>query len=270
MIFATIILGTLREAIAKKIFLGFFIIASLIILGFLFFVNLEAVEGMVDMMGASGEEQLRNTVIQSQVQIMIISYLLVLTLCLITVSSFVPSMLEKGNIDLLLSKPVSRSKLILGKFAGGVSLIFVSLVYLIGFVWLILSAKSGFWHLPFLYSILFLTFSFAVLYSLIILINLLTQSSILAILVGLFLVFIVTPILSVREEIIFSLIDNAMVKFVVNFFYYILPKPGDLNDIAVRLVLQEPILSYQPMISSLLFMLACLSISIFYFRKKDY
>jgi ABC-2 type transport system permease protein len=270
MIFRTIIEGTIREAIAKKIFLGFFIISSLIILGFLLFVNLESVEGMVDMMGATGEEGIRQIIIGFQVGVLNISYLLVITFCLITVSSFVPSMLEKGNIDLLLSKPVSRTKLILGKFTGGVLLIFLSLVYLIGLVWLILSAKSGFWHLPFLYSIFWLTFSFAVIYSLIILINLLTQSSILAILVSLFIVFIISPVLSVREEIIFTLVDNSIVRFFVNFFYYVLPKPGDLNAIAVNQILQEPVISYQPFISSLLFMLACLSVSIFYFRKKDY
>ena len=168
MIFLTLILGTLREAIARKIFLGFFAISTIIILVFLLAVNVDSVEGMVDVMETTGDDAVRQLVISSQVFLLDISYLLIITFCLISVSSFIPSMLEKGNIDLLLSKPISRAKIILGKFSGGVVLIFFSLVYLLGFVWFILSAKSGYWDFPFLYSILWLTLSFAVIYSLVI------------------------------------------------------------------------------------------------------
>ncbi|CAF4605856.1 unnamed protein product [Rotaria sp. Silwood1] len=42
------------EAIAKKIFIGFFAISTLIILGFIAFVNFDSVEGIVTMSGAEG------------------------------------------------------------------------------------------------------------------------------------------------------------------------------------------------------------------------
>ena len=116
MIFLTLILGTLREAIARKIFLGFFAITTIIILVFLLAVNVDSVEGMVDVMETTGDDAVRQLVISSQVFLLDISYLLIITFCLISVSSFIPSMLEKGNIDLLLSKPISRAKIILGKF----------------------------------------------------------------------------------------------------------------------------------------------------------
>ena len=107
MIFSTLILNTFREAAAKKIFLGFFAISTIIILVFLFLINVESVDGMDDMMESSGEEGVKNLVIELQVAMINISYLLVITFCFISVASFIPSMLEKGNIDLLLSKPVS-------------------------------------------------------------------------------------------------------------------------------------------------------------------
>lgn len=263
-------LSTFREAIAKKIFLGFFAISTLIILIFLFLINVDSIEGMVTMMESSGEEGVKQLVIGFQVAMINISYLLIITFCFISVSSFIPSMLEKGNIDVLLSKPVSRPKIILAKFLGGVLLIFCSLCYLIGFVWLILSSKSGFWHLPFLYSILWLTLSFAVIYSIIILIGLISQSSILSIIISLFLVFIVCPILYFREETIFSLVSNGAAQFIVNFFYYVLPKPTDINQISTDIITGTPVKSYMPVFSSVLFMLAALSVSILYFRKKDY
>ncbi len=268
--FATLMLSTFREAVAKKIFLGFFAIATLIILFFLLLVNVDSVEGMVNMMEASGEEGIRQLVIGFQVGMITISYFLVITFCFISVSSFIPSMLEKGSIDMLLSKPVSRTNIILAKFLGGVLLIFIGLTYLIGGVWLILSAKSGFWHIPFLYSIPWLTFSFAVIYSLIILIGVVSQSTILSIIVSMFLVFAVCPILYVRETVIFSVITNSTVQFIIKFFYYILPKLNDINGIIESIIIGNPVSSYMPVYSSLLFMLAALSLSIFYFRKKDY
>lgn len=270
MIFLTLMLSTFREAIAKKIFLGFFAISTLIILIFLFLINVDSVEGMVNMMESSGEEGIKQLVIGFQVAMINISYLLIITFCLVSVSSFIPSMLEKGNIDLLLSKPVSRTNIILAKFSGGVVLIFVSLVYLIGLVWLILSLKSGFWHVPFLYSIFWLTLSFAVVYSLIIFIGLVSQSTVLSIIISLFLVFIICPILSVREEVIFSLVSNSTVQFMINFLYYILPKPSDINKISMNIITGESVVSYMPVYSSVIFMLAVLSVSVWYFRKKDY
>ncbi|MDZ4710986.1 MAG: ABC transporter permease [bacterium] len=270
MIFLTLVFSTFREAIAKKIFIGFFAISTLIILVFLFLINVDSIEGMVNMVETSGEEGIKQLVIGFQVVMINISYLLIITFCFISVSSFIPSMLEKGNIDLLLSKPVSRAEIIFAKFLGGVLLIFVSLVYLIGFVWLILSSKSGFWHVPFLYSIFWLTLSFAIIYALIIFIGLISQSTILSIIVSLFLVFIVCPILFLREDTIFSLVNNEAAKFIVNFFYYVLPKPTDINQITTNMITGEPVKSYMPVFSSVLFMLAALSASIFYFKKKDY
>lgn len=270
MIFLTLIFSTFREAVAKKIFVGFFAISTLIILVFLFLINVDSIEGMVDMMESSGQEGVKQLVIGFEVAMINISYLLIITFCFISVSSFIPSMLEKGNIDLLLSKPVSRSKIILAKFIGGVLLIFLSLLYLIGSVWLILSSKSGYWDYHFLYSVFWLTLSFAIIYSLIILIGVISQSTILSIIISLFLVFIVCPVLFFREETIFSLVNNSTAQFVINFFYYILPKPTDINKITTDIITGEPVKSYMPVYSSVLFMLVSLSVSIFYFRKKDY
>ncbi|MEO6695560.1 MAG: ABC transporter permease subunit [Ignavibacteria bacterium] len=266
MIFLTLVFSTFREAFAKKIFLGFFVISTLIILLELFAVNVESVEGIMNMLD---EEGVKQAVISAEIEILNISYFLIITFCLISVSSFIPSMLEKGNIDLLLSKPVSRSKIIIAKFTGSVLLIFISLVYLIGFVWLILSIKSGYWHFPFLLSIFWLTLSFAVVFSFTLLVGLISQSSILSVLLSIFLL-IVTKILSIREVAIFSFVENEPVRFIINFFYYILPKPSDINSIAENIIKQLPVESYMPVISSVLFMLAALSVSIIYFKKKDY
>jgi len=267
--FAAIVTGIFREAIAKKIFLGFMVISTLIILAFVFIVNLDSVDGMIAMFGASGDTAVKDMVIGFQILVLNFSYLLIITFCLISVSSFIPSMVEKGNIDVLLSKPIPRGAIIIGKFTGGVLLIFVSLLYLIGFVWLILSVKTGYWHIPFLYSVFWLTFSFAAIYSLLIFIGLVTQSSVVSMITGFILAFVVTPVLAVRSE-LFSFISNDAVRFVIDFFYYILPKPGAIADISAKILEGKEVTSYEPLITTALFTIAMLTISISYFRRRDY
>lgn len=266
MIFKTLISGVLREAIAKKIFLGFFIISTLILLGFLVFLNTESVTGVAAMAG----NDINDFVIGSETFILSVSYLLLITFCLIGVSSIIPSMLEKGNIDLLLSKPVSRSTIILGKFTGGLILIFGSLVYLLGGVWLMVSLKFGYWNASFLSSIFMLTFSFAVIYSLVIFIGIISQSSILSILINIFLIFLICPFLASRETFLFQFVTNNVGQFIINFFYYILPKPGDLQVITGNIIKKEKIESWQPVLTSALFLITFLSASIYLFKKKDY
>lgn len=93
--FAAIVTGIFREAIAKKIFLGFMVISTLIILAFVFIVNLDSVDGMIAMFGASGDTAVKDMVIGFQILVLNFSYLLIITFCLISVSSFIPSMVEK-------------------------------------------------------------------------------------------------------------------------------------------------------------------------------
>ena len=257
---------TIHEAIAKKIILGFFALSTLIIFIFLVLVNIESIDSVVEV---SKQTDIKAAVIGFESIIMGVSYLFIITISLIAVSSIIPSMVEKGNIDLLLSKPIGRTKIIIGKFVGGVILIFLNLVYLIGCVWLILSLKSGFWHFPFLYSIIWLTVSFAVIYSLVILLGLTTQSTIISSIVTLFLVLIVLPILGARADIA-DVLKNDFVKFVLDFFYYILPKPGGINMISAAQITEQPIESWLPLWTSLLFMVTMLALSIYYFKKKDY
>jgi ABC-2 type transport system permease protein len=259
-----IILNTFREAIAKKIFIGYYIIYTIIILVFLFAVNLNAVEGVITI------TDVQQSVIALQAVMTSVSYLLVLIFCIISSASFIPSMVDKGTIDVLMSKPLSRFTILLSKYLGAVVFVGVSLVYFIGAIWLILSIKSGYWNFSFLFTILSLTFAFAVMYSIVVYIGLTTQSSVIAILVNLFLLFVLCPILAARENTIFTFVTNEAVRFIFDFFYYVFPKPGEINDITIKLITHEPAGSWQPVITSFLFCAALMSYCVYYFSKKDY
>lgn len=97
---------------------------------------------------------------------------------------FIPNMLRKGTIDLLLAKPIHRTSLLLFKFVGGLSFVFINLVVLIVGVWLALGLRSGLWSMGFLMTIFILTFQFAIFYALATLLGVVTRSPIVCILLS--------------------------------------------------------------------------------------
>ncbi|HEY3250122.1 MAG TPA: ABC transporter permease [Ignavibacteria bacterium] len=275
----TIIKNTFREALAKKIFIGYYIFYAIVVLFMLFIVNLDAVEGVISL------ADVKQTVHMVEKGFLDLAWALILFFSLISTASFIPSMLEKGTIDLLISKPISRMTILLSKYLGAVLFMFLSMVFLLGSIWIILSAKSGYWDVQFLWTIPFITLTFAIMYSIVVFIGLTTQSTIISILVNFFLIFVLCPILSIREGMIFTFVQNTAVQFVFNFFYWILPKPGEIKDIAASLFMDKKInfwatsinleaaeftASWMSLITSLLFAAVLLSYSIYYFSKKDY
>jgi ABC-type transport system involved in multi-copper enzyme maturation permease subunit len=98
-------------------------------------------------------------------------------------SFFIPNMLRKGTIDLLLVKPMHRWVLLCYKYVGGLTFIFINNAYAIIGIWLVLGLRSGIWANWFLLLIFVLTFFFAILYAVSTLMAVLTGSAVTAILV---------------------------------------------------------------------------------------
>jgi ABC-type transport system involved in multi-copper enzyme maturation permease subunit len=101
--------------------------------------------------------------------------------CIIT-AFYLPNMLRKGTIDLLLAKPISRVSLMCYKYIGGLTFMFINTSVLIVGLWIALGVRSGIWELAFLWIIPVLTFEFALFYALSCLAAVLTRSPIVCIL----------------------------------------------------------------------------------------
>ncbi|MDD5363591.1 MAG: ABC transporter permease subunit [Ignavibacteria bacterium] len=275
MVLYSFIRGIFKEALAKKILLTIFGFFTLIIVLIVFAITNSTVEGLQMMLESKSEGGLREAVMMLQSGIVsgVPMFMLVASMLIIT-SSFVPDMLKKGHIDLILSKPISRTKIILGHFIAGVVLVFVSFLFLLGIIWIIVSLKTGYWNFYFLYSVLWFTLIFAVLYSAVILIGLLSRSSILTIIINLLVFFPISWLLYLANRYFESdqkgIVFGAFAEAVLKFLYQILPKAWNMQDMCDAFITQNPIVSYQPLISSLLFMAVMLSVSIWYFNKKDY
>jgi ABC-type transport system involved in multi-copper enzyme maturation permease subunit len=108
---------------------------------------------------------------------------IIVLLGIVATASFIPNMMRKGTVDLVLSKPVGRSQLLIFKYLGGLTFLFVNALLIIVAVWLCVGLRSGIWSPAFLLTIPLLTFFFAILYAVSTLTAVLTRSTVVCILV---------------------------------------------------------------------------------------
>jgi ABC-type multidrug transport system permease subunit len=84
---------------------------------------------------------------------------------IIITAGFIPNMLQKGMVDLILARPVHRWKVFLLKYVGGLTYVFAAAVFLIAGCWLVFGLRSGSWSPGFLMCIPLLMFFFAAVYA---------------------------------------------------------------------------------------------------------
>ncbi len=107
---------------------------------------------------------------------------LALFVSVIITAGFIPSMMGKGSLDLLISKPIGRTRLLTYKYIGGLIFVLLLTAFAVTGVWLMIGLRTGLWSANFLAIIPILTFYFAVLYAVSTFAAVLTRSTIVAIL----------------------------------------------------------------------------------------
>jgi ABC-type transport system involved in multi-copper enzyme maturation permease subunit len=263
---------TIREALSRKIIVTFFAISTFVIIIFalLFaFIPFEDLSGMVHAKG-SDPVNIAQEIVKG-LKLFVVAPLFGggLFLSIFSASSFIPNMTEKGVVDLLISKPISREQIILGKFLGGVLIVLINIAYLIISIWILIGIKFSIWSPDLLYSIFTITFTFSSLYSLIILIGLVTQSSVLAMMLSYIIFFVISPVLVARDTINIFL-DSRFMEWLMDVLYYIIPKTSELGSLTTELAIGYGIDEWQPILTTFAFTILVLYGSIIIFSKKDY
>jgi len=266
----TLSLLTFREALSKKIFLFFFSVSTFVIVVFalLFaFISPESLsDGFVSSSTASFDNSIANGI---KIFIVFPLYAGGLFISIFSVSSFIPSLLEKGNIDLILSKPVSRDQVILGKFFGGIAMVFVNIFYAIFFLWLLIGLKFNVWDASFLLSTFSITLAFSSIYSVIILLGIITRSSMVPMVISYLTFFVFSPILASRDT-LFTFVKSDILSGIFSILYYLVPQTSDLSTLNTDLAVGNYVSDIIPIFTSLAYIILIISLSIFIFRKKDY
>lgn len=109
----------------------------------------------------------------------------------IVTAGFIPNMLRKGGIDLLLTKPLSRPLILFYKYLGGLLFVLLITAVTVGGVWLAVGLRTGVWAPGILWSVGGITFYFAILYACSTLVGVLTRNAIVSIVLTIVFWFLV-------------------------------------------------------------------------------
>lgn len=167
-----------------------------------------------------------------------------LMISVVITAFFIPNLLRKGSVDLLIAKPIGRVQLLVYKYVGGLTFIFLIACVAVGGVWLATGVRSGSWDPSFLLVIPVLTFTFAILYAVSVVVAVFTRSAIAAILVTLaFMLFLyifgqikaffdVNKVIGIADlpEWSYTLVDTLN---------NVLPRYKDLDRLTSRLVAES-------------------------------
>ncbi len=195
------------------------------------------------------------------------AYWVGILLALFATGGLIASMLESGQVDLLLTKPLSRAKILTGRLLGVCAVMLALLIYLLGAIWLVMSIKTGVWNPQFLLAIGAVFAMFMVLYSLITITSMWTGSTPLSLILtfGLLFATLILAIEPLREQI------TQPGRAIVIALYNVLPKFVDVGTYIVpQLVTGQPVESWSPLISSLAFGVIAYAGSFWLFRRKDF
>ena len=281
-----LLLLTLYELRARKIILGLFGVATLVWVVLALALQLDVIEGSLagirffgdEMVGESefasgnqelpfGNSMLQTFVFGAEMFAAGAAYWVGILLALFATGGLIASMLERGQVDLLLTKPLSRSKILIGRLLGVSVVMLALLIYLLGAVWLVMSIKTGVWNPRFLIAIGIVFIMFMVLYSLITITSVWTGSAPLSLILtfGLLFATLILAIEPLRDQI------TQPGRGIVIAFYNVLPKFVDVGAYIVpQLVSGQPVESWSPLVSSLAFGIIAYAGAFWLFQRKDF
>lgn len=269
--FLAIIENTIREGIAKKTIFTLFILITVIHLFFL--LALGAAEDTMFIFGQNIEEIPDDVMRATEGIVVGVFYQVSLFVGIFAISSFFPSMQEKGTVDLLLSRPMSRANIFMAKFIGCLTVIFVMIVYLILGSWVIIYLKTGVAHIEYLYTIPVFMLVFAAFMSFLAMAGIITRNSSTSAILAIFFLFIFGAVVfGFHQAQLFK--GNDFWHFFFESIYNILPKTAELAAWNVSIVGGEVIdwdLNLPFAVgSTAIFSVVCYVIGVVIFQKRSY
>lgn len=272
MLTLALIRDTFREALARKIFWGLFALSMLILLFLLFLMRIDIVEGgvaTVTQFGGNVRTMQAEQIVRGVYGgIATFLYTFGMFLAVFASSGLIPSVMEPGRIELLLSKPVSRAHILLGRYAGNVLVVFLNSTAMVVGAWIILGVKTGIWWPVFLIAIATTTFIFAVLLAVVVLTGVLFESAALSTMIAVALM-ILSPILA-QTSLMMRLLSSEWSRNLWKALYYVFPKVYDLGHITLDAIQSRTFTGVMPIWSSALFGIAMLAIALAIFERRDF
>ena len=271
----------MREAAARWTLIAYFLLSTIFIIIFASAINLDIVDGALagaklfgKQVEVSGTLSIEKLVMGFESGFSGVLYVLCTFLAIFATAHLVPRMQEKGTIDLYLSRPVSRVKLILSRYIAGLILAGSNVLYLIGSIWLIVAWKTHVFHPRFFLGGLVILFLIATLLAFAFLIGVITSSTAVSIMAT-YGVFFFGVMLAGHARIEAAL-SKEWQAAAIKTLYWIIPKTAELATAVVAYVaggqFNNEILQITPapFVSTGIFGVVCLILASWLFQRKEF
>jgi len=179
------------------------------------------------------------------------------------------SALEKGWVELTLTKGVARWKILVAAYFSGLSLYALTLIVAMMPTAVWMWFKTGVSCKPLLVAILLETLGFAALMSLASLASLTRTGAAIPIMIAIF-TFIISPVLADRKQNLFALITANWARGIFNWAYRILPKTSEIVGAASGYLQFGKISSWFPIWTTGAFIIGVMSLTIWLLHRKSF
>ncbi|HVT05392.1 MAG TPA: ABC transporter permease subunit [Thermoanaerobaculia bacterium] len=268
-----------REAAARWTLIAYFVLSSLFIITFASAVNLDVVDGalagaklfgqQVHMNGGGG--QMDELVLSFESKFSTFLYVVGIFLAIFSTAHLVPRLQEKGTIDLYLSRPVARTKLLLSRYIAGLILAAVNVIYLVGSTWLIVAWKTHVVHPRFMLSAVIIMFAIATLLAFAFLVGVVTSSTAVSIMAS-YAIFFMSSILAAHKQ-FEAAVSHAWSARTIQVLYWVFPKTFELGKAVYGFVSGGPGNGADftlPFLTTALFAVASLTAASWLFHRKEF
>jgi ABC-2 type transport system permease protein len=272
-----------REASARWTLLTYFFLSTIFIVIFSFAINLDIVDGALAGAKLFGREvqmdgneiSIEKLVLGFETGFSGFLYLLCTFLAIFATAHLVPRMQEKGTIDLYLSRPVGRVKLLLSRYLAGLLLAASNVVYLMFSVWAIVAWKTGVMNGRFLLAGSIIMLVIATLLAFAFLIGVMTSSTAVSIMTT-YGIFIFSAALVAHDNYA-AAVSKEWQANVIHGLYWFFPKTAELAQAVVAFVggaeLPErmtQVLTPAPFLTTAAFGVGCLILASWLFTRKEF
>ncbi|MEZ5359395.1 MAG: ABC transporter permease subunit [Candidatus Zixiibacteriota bacterium] len=262
--FMAILLDSYLEIKARKFFWVYWAVTIVMILVFAFLPNLEI----------DGRNLLKSGDIPPEVVAMAVAnffngfFGFMIFLMVFGSAGMIPAFVSKGRIELSLSKPIGRIKLMLMKFFS--VYIIMSLIFMVacGLIFAVMSFQAETYTTYFFYGLGLELVRFFIVYAILFFLGIAFKSTAASIM-GYFTIWFVTGLLAGRE-VVYQILTSKIWKTILDTIYNILPKFSDLSDDLISVLQGQGIADYYPLWSSLLFGIVALLLGLLIFNRRDY
>ena len=274
----------MREAAARWTLIAYFFLSTIFIIIFASAVNLDIVDGALAGAKLFGKEiddigdaqiSIEKLVLGFETGFSVFLYFICTFLAIFATAHLVPRMQEKGTVDLYLSRPVGRVKLLLSRYVAGLILAGSNVVYLMGTIWLIVWWKTGVANPRFLVAGTIIFLVIAVLLAFAFLIGVVTSSTAVSIMTT-YGIFFFGLMLAAHEQIA-AAVSKDWQAWTIETLYWVFPKTAELGQAVVAFVggadLPDRVLralTPAPFLTTAAFGIGCLVLASWLFTRKEF